>query len=215
MEMQCKFNLQSTDVQLQIPPNWTYGTMELVEVAFASLSPMAIERSQLMDCVVNWLNGLLSKFVKKEGHLWGFQRAKYALIELQISQEESLRRLDAFRKRIKQKWGPSRLKRVPENWSSDREESACDDDESTYDNMYLPRNADDYLARRRAAFKGDQNHQKAKHGVAKKRSFSQRWKWDNRFVLGLFDERDFWENPNTWIRDSYIVKWREDSVDQT
>jgi hypothetical protein len=127
MKMECKFDLQIPQIQLQLPPNWTYGSAESLERAFTSLAFMAIERSELMDCVALWLNGLLTKFVKNKGHLWGFQRAKHALTELQESQELVLRHLEKFKEDIK------RQCRNGFEDSSDSEES--DGESENYDRI--------------------------------------------------------------------------------
>jgi hypothetical protein len=203
MEMECKFNLQAPEVRLKLPPNWTYGTITSLEKTFTSLAPMDIKRSEFIDCVANWLNGLLSKFTTRQGHLWAFQRAKYALIELQTSQQDGLRRLETFQKQIKQKWQPSRSRIMSTSPSSEESELEKDDNEP----CFPPISPNDYLARRRAA-RGDSRGKT----VAIKRSFGQVWNWRNRFQMGKFDERDFWLSENVDIQDCYVVKWRESSV---
>src|SRR5271156_767073 len=185
MQMECNFDLQAPHRRLRLPPNWDYGTVESLERAFSSLNIMAPERSQMMDCVARWLDGLLTKFIARKGLLWGLQRAKYCLTSLQESQESTLRLLEDLRERIRADWLRERIGADQKHLGLDEAdqlvfESAQDDEDEVIYETDLDDDDDD-----------DEPGE---------------WDWQDRFgACREEDFRDFWISPTVTIQDSYFI----------
>jgi hypothetical protein len=163
---------------IKSPPNWTYGTDESACAILSSLNDLAPERSQIMDCVTSWLESLLKEFREREGPLYGFQRGKAVLSELQREQEKVLRLLDDLKEKVKGDWidcdSDSDSERVSETDLED------DDDPD------------------RALFSKQIRERFGRH----------KWNWDDRFVSDEKDFRDFWIDPQVEIKDSYFISIR-------
>jgi hypothetical protein len=100
---------------LFLPPKWTYGSFTSFKETFCSLPAMASERTAFIDCVSQWLNGLLEQMEKDPNRslYLEFQRARIASSFAQREEQPVLKELTRLKREVKhynwERWGEDSL----------------------------------------------------------------------------------------------------------
>jgi len=138
-----------SDTALRLPPKWTYGTPSSFKEAFCSLPPLAPERASFVECVAQWLKGLVEQAEKnpQQSLFLNFQSARIASSFAQYNEQPILKELEDLKRRV-ERWCWARWGNGHWNWQ-DRSMSNKSVDDEDYRDYYLENGmlADDYIVK--------------------------------------------------------------------